>query len=843
MPKSKLRAAASVAIVASAIASPLLAVDRYWVGGDGTWQLGPWSATAGGMGGASAPTNMDNVYLLGTSSYAVQRDAASGNFAFGTVALDGTAGALVGVNQAGATQLNSSTLIVGQSGSAAITFGGSVGGTVVRIGQSAGSVGTITSNGGTFSCSSLTIGQSGAGAFVQNGGTAQIGSLAVGASGAAVGTLLQSAGSLNVTGNATLGSASGAAVGNVFINSGSATFGAGIAVNPGSRFIVSPTASFSAFGSAFSVNRGTLDFGRATITLSPMISVTVTDGFLGVGTLGSSGGSINFQSGTLSTDADFGAANWAALGGATITLPAGKSLIVTGTTTLGGNRPIVLNGGTFSTGVLAGNVGGGLIFSSGTLRLTGSDLLVGAAGSFGATLTVDASRRFAVDNGFVTTIEPDGQVLVAAGEVVSSGGFDNAGVVQLASPVARLGGSVRNGGLLAGTGRIAGSLDNLAAGEVRVTAADSMRIDGATHANAGLINLLGGAIDFGGGTLVNAAGGRIAGRGMIRAGAIDNAGSVLLSAGVSDVFGAFDNNGGAKVIVTGNATAAFYDGLSNAVGSEFRVSTGATAVFFGAVSGLSQFTGSGATVFEGPASSGRIGKAGATVVGPGGAVLAEHIRDGRLSIEGSATIAANGTDTATSRVNSLDVHPGGRLDLADNALVIDFAGVSPRATIESLVALGRAGGAWTGDGIGSSVAAMTPNRALGVAEAIDIGVPPVFAGQPIDATAVLVRYTITGDANLDRAVNIGDFGLLAANFNQPSRWATGDFDYNGTTGIADFSLLAASFNQSLTVEPARAVPEPAATTFCAAGLILLAAGGRQRRGCDVPIVDRASIHW
>lgn len=57
------------------------------------------------------------------------------------------------------------------------------------------------------------------------------------------------------------------------------------------------------------------------------------------------------------------------------------------------------------------------------------------------------------------------------------------------------------------------------------------------------------------------------------------------------------------------------------------------------------------------------------------------------------------------------------------------------------------------------------------------------------------RPRYPGDANQDYRVDIGDFGVLAANFNQsPRTFDEGDFDGDGTVSIADFSMLAANFN-------------------------------------------------
>lgn len=54
-----------------------------------------------------------------------------------------------------------------------------------------------------------------------------------------------------------------------------------------------------------------------------------------------------------------------------------------------------------------------------------------------------------------------------------------------------------------------------------------------------------------------------------------------------------------------------------------------------------------------------------------------------------------------------------------------------------------------------------------------------------------------GDANRNRTVEIGDFALLAANFNRPGTFSHGNFDYTGNTDIADFAILAAKFNTTL----------------------------------------------
>jgi autotransporter-associated beta strand protein len=206
-------------------------------------------------------------------------------------------------------------------------------------------------------------------------------------------------------------------------------------------------------------------------------------------------------------------------------------------------------------------------------------------------------------------------------------------------------------------------------------------------------------------------------------------------------------------------------------------------------------------------------------IGPGGpvgdATSTSVFQEGQFSVAGGAT-------------------PAGRLDLAKNGAVFDYTTTSPLASIADLVKAGYNSGNWAGNGITSSDASATPSaHAMGFAEASDIGSPATFLGQAVDGTAVLVRYTRAGDANLSGTTDIGDFSTLAANFNQTgSTWARGDFNFDGVTNIGDFSTLAANFNQAATGALPRGsvVPEPAALSLLAAGALLLGRR-RTRRAC------------
>jgi hypothetical protein len=165
----------------------------------------------------------------------------------------------------------------------------------------------------------------------------------------------------------------------------------------------------------------------------------------------------------------------------------------------------------------------------------------------------------------------------------------------------------------------------------------------------------------------------------------------------------------------------------------------------------------------------------------------------------------------------LTINSGGTLDINDNALILDYTGTSPAATIRGKIVEGRGGagignGKWTGTGITSSTArevnaTMTELRSLGYAEnaALPLGAYTTFRGQPVDATSILIAYTRTGDANLDGLVNDDDVTIVGATYApgvpQP-HWALGDFDYNGFVDGDDVTLLGAFYDPAAAPVPA-----------------------------------------
>jgi hypothetical protein len=180
-------------------------------------------------------------------------------------------------------------------------------------------------------------------------------------------------------------------------------------------------------------------------------------------------------------------------------------------------------------------------------------------------------------------------------------------------------------------------------------------------------------------------------------------------------------------------------------------------------------------------------------------------RVGALNIGngGAATLTPGWAKVLT--FTSLDVAGSGVLNVGDNALVLDYSGLSPIAGVQSLLQRGFNGGAWNGRGLTSSLANASM-FALGFAEASAVAPGGSFAGQNVDATSVVVKFTRYGDANLDGTVNTADFTALAGNFGRTDRlWNNGDLNYDRGVNSSDFTLLAANFGKSVPPPSAPAV--------------------------------------
>ena len=227
------------------------------------------------------------------------------------------------------------------------------------------------------------------------------------------------------------------------------------------------------------------------------------------------------------------------------------------------------------------------------------------------------------------------------------------------------------------------------------------------------------------------------------------------------------------------------------------------------------------------------------VIGPAtlnnGAQL--FLQAGSLTVGGTLTVDGGAGLNDTSqliRAGGLSMIGTGTIDLQFASMIVSN---TPLATMKGYLASGYASGLWIGNGILSLPAFVNPahNTALGYASAGSIGLN-TFAGQSVNPTDTLIRYTYYGDTNLDGKVNALDFNALATNFGKTSEfWINGDFNYDGVVNTQDFALLAGNFNQSFTFGApplGTLVPEPGCIAALAAGASLME---RRRRRTAVAI--------
>ena len=126
--------------------------------------------------------------------------------------------------------------------------------------------------------------------------------------------------------------------------------------------------------------------------------------------------------------------------------------------------------------------------------------------------------------------------------------------------------------------------------------------------------------------------------------------------------------------------------------------------------------------------TGTLGASGRNVTKAGaGTLTVPNVRAAGLTISGgTVAVAASGTNAGVSVVNTLsiagDATPTAKLDLANNAAIVDYTGTSPVATIRQQILAGRGGPGlgqtWNGQGITSSAAAAADpeSRSVGYAE-------------------------------------------------------------------------------------------------------------------------------
>jgi T5SS/PEP-CTERM-associated repeat protein len=681
------------------------------------------------------------------------------------------------------------------------------------------------SGGGQLTSGAATIGANAAGSgAVAIRGTdsnwSASGAIAIGGTGAATMTVSEG-GAVTATGSLSINDPAGAPVGTLNLAGGSITAqsvtragalnwtdgtltvfggtfnngGANLTINGGDADDL-PTLHMAggATGANFAATSLTLGASRrGALAVTGGSTLTVTDAQLGSldggdGTLAVSGaGSELATTGNLA----IGGTSAAAGGSGTINLNSSGRLRVDGSLRLWPGGTVAVDGGTLRFATLDPR-GGKINLSAGKIQFASSQTLGQGDG------VADAILGPARILGPGQTLEAAGPSLTLATNLILSGGrlegnqliVAAGGELHSTEPTSRIdNASLRNQGILSGSGRVASTLENETTGQVRATTGQRLVFSGnGNHVNNGLIDLAGGAIEFTGpvrNNSQNPAAGSIAGRnGVLRFhGGLTNSGSMVFSNGTMDIFGDINNVAAApttgRIVVSGGGAANFYDDIIN--GGTIQVSAAGSlqsaAVFFGALSG-NGVSGTGHVFIEGDARPG--------------------FSPGTMDFGGDVSFSPDAT---------LDIEIGG----ATPGTQHDRVTVSDLAALAGTLEVTLVGGFVPASGQQFTI--MSYGSHTGAFDTISTMSGPriLWNATYSDTALTLTAQGLAGDMNLDGNVNSLDLSLFARHFGTRSGATIreGDFNHDGRTSLADLVILRSNLGARLpAAQMVQAIPEP-----------------------------------
>ena len=526
-----------------------------------------------------------------------------------------------------------------------------------------------------------------------------------------------------------------------------------------------------------------------------------------------------------------------------VSMNGGAALSGSGTLTLQSTLAVSGSGNTISSGKIS--VAGGTTISGGS-SLTINGTLVGSlsvpfGAAFSGSGTIQGSVNFTGNSATGSTVDTfNGAIADGAGVgslTINALGSQSAGILTLAAPSTYSGATTINSGYLEAGCADAIPQDSavvMANGTAILTNGFSQSIGSLTgsgaienDSNKTGVNI---TLTIGNdntspppffGSLVDA---------IIGALSLAKVGTGTLTlAGPSFFFGSTTVDAG-TLVVTGSGNLQYTSGASiqgqgvldlastnSALKNSINVVNNSTSTF-------------GLHVSSGNQVVARVVGTGATVVELGASLTAYQILQNSLTINGTGivTLAPSGSGSISnsegpnninycSFVTTLLIGGSlngwtGTLDIGNNGLVIAYgSGPDPYSTIDNMIESGYNGGAWTGTGITSSLAAAAVTLGSKV-PALNIGLVDftpgagnytnstfiVFEGQTISTDAVLVRLTymddlvLAGDTLGSDATD--DALMFAANVGSGTTWSVGDLVHNGgPVNSSDALLFAANY--------------------------------------------------
>ena len=142
------------------------------------------------------------------------------------------------------------------------------------------------------------------------------------------------------------------------------------------------------------------------------------------------------------------------------------------------------------------------------------------------------------------------------------------------------------------------------------------------------------------------------------------------------------------------------------------------------------------------------------------------------------------------------------LDIGQSTVFISYANAAsdPIAMIKSYLQAGYNNGSWNGTPTASTGVITSATAAGNVNHSTAIGYADFGDGSGVNLTpnTIELKYTQTGDANLDGSVNFSDLVMLAQNYGGKGKsWDQGDFNYDGSVNFADLVALAQNYGKSV----------------------------------------------